>query len=276
MKKQQHDLEEISTEALQIKEEKTKVNGTYNCVVTNKGTPAASTPLLMHNNEAQRLLQYLKFAFYNQMRSGGIAEIYKFFLNQEPVYIPKKFREGIVPGDSEARRGRMKKLEIMRVTLEIEGMEEECSKHQKIIDETEKQIDDLIGQNDDPTIRQELKQQWFAEIKREEGKSRTIWEKKRIFFENLPNNDVHCQEEDNTRSNFNFSGKFNRKPYNKMREKNYIEQENGRYEPREQNYMQRESNRWARRGQNYAEQEGGRWENRNQNFPPRRSMKHHK
>ena len=130
-----------------------------------------------------------KFAYYNQIRSNGIATIYKTFLKQETPFIPRKFREGRMPGESEEHRRRMEKMERFRMSLEIERLEDECSKQQKILDDSEKKIEEIIGQCDDPEQRQIYKELWLLTIKEEEGKSGKIWDKHRQFFENLPNND---------------------------------------------------------------------------------------
>ena len=57
--------------------------------------------------DAQQHLQTRKHAYYNQLRYGGIASIYKSFLEQQPPFILNKFREGKIPGEPEARRDKM-------------------------------------------------------------------------------------------------------------------------------------------------------------------------
>ena len=94
-------------------------------------------------------MQTRKHAYYNQLRSGGIASIYKSFLEQQPPFIPNKFREGKIPGEPEARRDKMNKIEVMKVTMEIECLEEEFSKHQSTIEETEREVEEIIGKYDD-------------------------------------------------------------------------------------------------------------------------------
>ena len=130
-------------------------------------------------------MQTRKLAYYNQLRSGGIASIYKSFLEQHPPFIPNKFREGKIPGETEARRDRMNKIEVMKVTIEIEGLEEEFSKHQSTIEETEREVEEIIGKYDDPEYRQELKEHWITNVKMEEDISEKIWKKKEIFFREL-------------------------------------------------------------------------------------------
>ena len=73
----------------------------------------------------------------------------------------------------------------MKVTIEIEGLEEEFSKHQSTIEETEREVEEIIGKYDDPEYRQELKEHWITNAKMEEDISEKIWKKKEIFFREL-------------------------------------------------------------------------------------------
>ena len=57
----------------------------------------------------------------------------------------KNFREGRIPGESIEQRKLMQKMEQFRVDLEIERLEEDCSKQQEILDEAERKIDEIIG-----------------------------------------------------------------------------------------------------------------------------------
>lgn len=158
-----------------------------------------------------------KLAYYNKMRSQGIADIYKGFLQKDPPFIPKKFREGKIPGESSSQMERMKKLEIMKVNLDIERLEEEASKHQEGLLMAEEEIKALITQYNDPVERQKLKEKWTIDVNREEKVSDEVWEKKKIFFVNLPSttkdddddNDHHSvrnkKYRNNSRNN-NFEG----------------------------------------------------------------------
>ena len=60
------------------------------------------------------------------------------YLKNDPPFIPKKFRERQIPGETEEQR----KLESFKLPLEIEKLDEESSKHQATIHESEKQIDE--------------------------------------------------------------------------------------------------------------------------------------
>ena len=73
--------------------------------------------------------------------------------------------------------------------LEIERLEEDCSKQPEFLDEAERKIVEIISMRDDPEERQSYKEQWITMIKQEEEKSNKIWKTKQTFFENLPKNE---------------------------------------------------------------------------------------
>ena len=89
--------------------------------------------------------KWLLECIYNQFCYGGIAPTYQSSLKKDPTFIPKKFRERQIPGETEEQR----KLESFKLPLEIEKLDEESSKHQATIHESEKQIDEWIGKYDD-------------------------------------------------------------------------------------------------------------------------------
>ena len=200
LKRQQISLTEIMNDVAAVKQQMANL-GDKGCAISpNKETNhfSSTSPQLSLSElsiDAPKICHSRKLAYYNQIRSEGIAKIYKSFIEQDPPFIPRKFREGQIPGQSHEQRVRKEKLENFKMTLEIERLEEECSKQQEILDEAERKIEQIIGQHDDPSERQKFKEMWINIIKREEEKSNTIWIKRRQFFENLPNNPGHHQRE---------------------------------------------------------------------------------
>jgi septum formation inhibitor MinC len=146
-------------------------------------------------NEVHKVVNLRKIAYYKNIRSEGIATIYREFLNQEPPFIPMKFREGKIPGESEQQGQRMRKLETTRLTMEVERLEEESSKHQLILENSEKEVNKLADESKDPIERQKIKEVWTAEIHKEEVKSREIWTKQETFFKDLPSETIERDTE---------------------------------------------------------------------------------
>ena len=60
------------------------------------------------------------------------------YLKNDPPFIPKKFREGQIPGETEQQRKRKQRMETFKLTLEIEKLQEESRMQQAKIDETER------------------------------------------------------------------------------------------------------------------------------------------
>ena len=190
MKEQQGSIQDIAGEVSNIKAQMNKGPVTdKGYIAGEQSQPSATAGKRWFDNgrDVQQHLQTRKLAYYNQLKSGGIASIYKSFLEQQPSFSPSKFREGKIPGKTEARRDSRNKIEVMKVTMEIEGLEEECSKHQSKIEETEREVEEIIGKYDDPEYRQELKEHWITKVKMEEDISGKIWKKKEKNFRELLN-----------------------------------------------------------------------------------------
>ena len=129
----------------------------------------------------EELIKKRKHAYYNQIRSNGISAIYKEFLKLNPPFIPKKFREGHMPGESEAQKKRINTLETTRVTLECERLDEEAAKNESIVKSVENDVGEKIGKLDCPEKRQGFKEKWIKASQAEEKISDNIWQKKKVF-----------------------------------------------------------------------------------------------
>ena len=134
-----------------------------------------------------------KHAYYKQIQSKGISTIYKSFIERDIPFIPKKFREGHIPGESAAQTERIRKLEKTKVSLECERLDEEAEKNEQKIKKIEQEVAEKIQSYKSPEYRQELKKKWISTTSREETKSEEIWETKKTFFEKLPNEDTTVQ-----------------------------------------------------------------------------------
>ena len=101
-------------------------------------------------------------------------------------------------------------MEAFKLTLEIERLEEECSKHQTTMDDCEKTIKTLVGKNEEPEERQRIMEQWLKLVTSEERKSNAIWNKKREFFENLPTANSDQQQLAETDENYFYNWRRSR------------------------------------------------------------------
>ena len=186
-----------------------------------------------------------KLAYYKQLRSNDIATVYRGFLEQSPPFIPRKFREGQVPGESDKQKERMRKLEKTKLIKECERLEEESSKQEHELMEIQKEVTKIVSRENCPEMRQKIKELWFKKIQEEEKVSQSIWEKKKTFFENMKsleqneNNSVNHkskQYHNNSRSRNQHKriNKFIPNPYT-ARSSNYHFENNNRYGERHDN-----------------------------------------
>mgnify|MGYP000563151265 CR=1 FL=1 len=266
IKQNSQKLENIHEEVKGIKEQCNKGSGSSN----NKKT----SDLRQQTKEAISLSPVIrnalisrKLAYYKMIRCEGIANIYKGFLQLNPPYIPNKFREASIDNESEKHRERMRKLEIQKINFEIEHLEELGERHKQTMENSELEVKQHIGEQDDPIQRQSLKEEWYASSKKEEEKSEAIWDKKKEFFESLPTR----MENDQPRrvygktSDYNAGKRSNH--YNNARTKamgNYHSGTySGNYQPNAHSVRQGPSNRVNDdgRNQNYNRNAN------NQNFP---------
>ena len=181
------------------------------------------------------ILKKRKIAYYKKIRNDGIKSIYEKYLKEEPPYIPRKFKESSIPGETEAQTARMKKLEIVKLELEIERLEEEKVKNDSIITNSECEIKKLISKDEDPENRQKLTEIWFSEIKNEESISNGIWERKAKFFsqEKEANNKTSNDSEQNTRKekfHSNYRKNVTNGPHYYKRRNHYHRYEADRYD----------------------------------------------
>ena len=142
-----------------------------------------------------------KHTYYKKLRSTKIATVYRGFLEQTPPFIPKKFREGHMPGESEKQKERINSLEKTKLELECERLEEEISKQENDLMEIEKEVSQVISKEGSLEESQKLKETWIRKIQEEERVSENIWEKKKTYFENLKNNEMTRNNYPNRRTN---------------------------------------------------------------------------
>ena len=96
MKEQQRSLQEIVGEVSDIKAQMNKGPVTDKVYIAGEQRQPSTTAgkrWFDKGRDVDQHLQTSKLAYYNQLRSLGIASIYKSFLEQQPPFIPNEFRE---------------------------------------------------------------------------------------------------------------------------------------------------------------------------------------
>lgn len=133
-----------------------------------------------------RCLNARKIAYYNKIRSTGLAEIYTSFLEREPAFIPRKLREKTIPGQSEEQTKLKMELSKKKLGIEISRLQEQVVKQESIITEKERLLETFIMKNTNVHIQQTLKELWLKATMAEEHKSNNIWSNHKKWFEKLP------------------------------------------------------------------------------------------
>ena len=78
---------------------------------------------LVNITEWNSIIKKRKLAYYKKIRNEGIKE-YEKNVKESPPKISRKLKENSYPGQSENQTERMKKLEITKLELEIERLED--------------------------------------------------------------------------------------------------------------------------------------------------------
>ena len=91
-------------------------------------------------------------------------------------------REKRFPGITANEIKRKKSLEIKKLELEIERLDEETAKQNSLIDLAEQQIKELINRTEDIIIRQRIFEHWLKNIEAFKKKGDANWEIKEKFI----------------------------------------------------------------------------------------------
>ena len=126
-----------------------------------------------------------KSAYFNSRRCSEIAVIYEKFLGQDNIFIPKKFRQQPIAGESDTQRQRRINVAITKMEAEVDNLKETACKNESIMSKCEEDIKALISKQSSDDVRQKLTELWLEEIRTEENTSNVIWEKKKRWFEDM-------------------------------------------------------------------------------------------
>ena len=148
----------------------------------------------------RNLLNKRKIAFFNAIKSQGTSEIYKEFLQQCPVFIPRKFRERITAQDTEQQKEIKRNLNVLKVEAQIKILEDKITHYTTMYSE----IDAEMGQEIINLCPQEmhltLKEIWDNDTKKQEEISKQIWIKKEKWIKNLPTKESEEEKEQQRRN----------------------------------------------------------------------------
>lgn len=239
------EINELKTHIMELKDNKYKQRNKDQEIEHPNKAPTLSYNKMWSNHLSKR-----KISYYKKIRSEGIATIYRQFLENNPPIIPKKFREKEFPGQSADHKKRLEGLQVTRMEIEIERLEEQSSKEETNIENVEKEINTLILTLDTPEERQREKERWLKEIYNEEKKSKTIWNNKEGFFKNVDNNKhyEHRSQSQNNQRNKKYNGYYSNSNYKYNFSGNNNYQNNEYYNSNSHKYNNKQGNSFLGRG----------------------------
>ena len=176
--------------------------------------------IMINSSSWKDVSEKILYHYGKSIRSKGIADIYKEFLNEPTPYIPKKFRENPYPGESSNQSERRKRLEKTKLELEVERLEEDSARRNSIIDECEVKIKSIITQCESVEIRQGLFSKWIEDTERRKRECKKNWQQNKSFFERKDSDDS-WRTVGQTSNNHNPYNRENNGNYNNQKRFNY-------------------------------------------------------
>ena len=149
-----------------------------------------------HKGDWCRIVNQRKLAFYEMIKAKHLSDIYKDLIEREDQYIPRKFRETEIQGESQEQKERKKQIAVERVKKEIARLQEVSTKKVSILDKCETDIKFVIQLCPDPATRQKLIELYMEEIRKEQNISEGMWNKKEDWYKKLPENEAKLEEEE--------------------------------------------------------------------------------
>ena len=140
----------------------------------------------------RNLLNKRKIAFYNAIKSKGMADIYEGFYEREEKYIPQKFREHITAQYTEHQKRIKHDLSIAKFRAQIDILHDKKEHYTKMYLEIDEELQSKIMNLCPQETHAFLEDLWIKEIKTEEEKSKKIWDKKEQCIHSSPE---HEEEE---------------------------------------------------------------------------------
>ena len=134
----------------------------------------------------RNLLNKRKIAFYNAIKSKGMADTYEGFYEREEKYIPKKFREHITTQDTEPQKRIKHDLSIAKFRAQIDILHDKKEHYTTMYLEIDEELQSEIMNLCPQETHDFLEDLWIKETKYEEEKSKKIWDKKEQWIRTLP------------------------------------------------------------------------------------------
>ena len=139
-------------------------------------------------------LNQLKNAYENLTRNRNKSRIFAEWVENE-LFLPKKYRQKINENASEEQREASHKLGFSKMKEDVARMKESEEKFRAKCTELNSYMCELIKRRETTNISSQMLKIWDQEVETMKKKIRNEWEKKELFWKNLPHSDNPDQDD---------------------------------------------------------------------------------
>ena len=130
-----------------------------------------------------QILNKRRQAYWNAIKNENLADTYEKWIKKEEVIFPRKFRIKSIDSETSEETQIRLNLASQRYEAEITLLRLRVSKFKKQFEECDKTIAEEIQQLGSGLIEEKLQELWIKDVSREEEKSQTILESKKLWLE---------------------------------------------------------------------------------------------
>ena len=127
-------------------------------------------------------LNQRKQAFWNSIKTRGIGNLYAQYIDQERVYLPRKFRPQEIRGEPEDQTDERVRLAVESLRAEYRILASKAERHQARYLQIDQDMSDLIHKTANGRVAEKLQNIWIKDCEREEQISLDMWHKKQQWF----------------------------------------------------------------------------------------------
>lgn len=136
----------------------------------------------------KRNLNERKQAFWNALKTENTVEIFKKWRRLDKTVMPRKFRIKEISEEDETERAIRENLALQKFDAEIALLETRSTRYTTRFQNIDMEMEREIQKIATGEIQTHLLEKWKKDTEDEEEKSKYIWSKKKIFYENYEEN----------------------------------------------------------------------------------------
>jgi hypothetical protein len=136
----------------------------------------------------KRNLNERKQAFWNALKTENTVDIYKKWRRLDKTIMPRKFRIKEIAGEDETERAIRENLALQKFDAEIALLETRSTKYTTRFQNIDMEMEEEINKVSTGEIQSHLLEKWKSDTDNDEEKSKYIWTKKKLFYDNYEEN----------------------------------------------------------------------------------------